>query len=49
VATDDLAARREAIAAIEHALPEGAVARPSPEITAPLREAAARVAIHIGE
>jgi hypothetical protein len=49
VATDDAESRREAVAAIERALPEGSVVRPSLELTAPLRDAAARVAIHIGE
>ncbi len=49
VATDTDEERARAIEAIEAALPEGAVLRPDPQRVAPLREAAAQVAIHIGE
>jgi hypothetical protein len=49
VATDDGDRRAAAIAQIEASLPEGAVVRPDPLWVAPLRAAAAEVAIEIGE
>jgi hypothetical protein len=49
VATDDAERRASVIAQIEASLPEGAVVRPDPLWVAPLRAAAAEVAIDIGE
>lgn len=49
VPEDGRAARIQALSALYDALPEGALAPPAPEVVGPLREAAATVAIHIGE